>query len=821
MIEASQQQEARGLTGAEADKRLREFGPNQIFKPHTVRFLDIVREEITEPMILLLFAVGFFYAIGREIGDAIAIFSIIAALIFAEVWNEYRAKKTISSLSKLAAPTAKVMREGVSIDIETEQVVPGDLLLLTSGTRVAADGKVLLSLSLQVDESALTGESFPQEKKLEDEICAGTLVVSGEGEAEVTVTGEATKVGAIAARAQAIKEPKTPLQLAMKSLAKSLVWVSIFFSVAIPFVGFLQGQNLYQMFLTGLALAFATIPEELPIIITMVLGLGAYQLSRHHFLVKKIKAAEVLGDATVILTDKTGTITENKMQVVSVFPSDQEVSVLDAAMGALTELSSSPTDTTLMERADELHLKLNTGAIVRERSFDSERKTRSIIRAVNGNVVLFMSGAPEELVPLCEQVDTPAVKEVLERETVKGRRVIAVASKFIPLADEDLPFSALEHGLSFRGLIFLEDPPRIDVKETIESAHHAGIRTIMVTGDHPQTSSFVARSVGIASEKVVTGDEMDALSEGDLQNTVRDVSVFARTTPEDKYRLVNALHKNGEIVAVTGDGVNDTLALKAADIGIAMGIKGTDAAKEAADIVLADDSFVSLGHGIFEGRKFFDNLRKGVKFYLSVKAALIAIFLLPILVGVTLPFAPIQIIVLELFMDLGASAAFVAEPAEKTIYTRSPRDPKKKFLDTPMLRGIAASALSLFAAVTLSYFYALWQKLPLDTAQTFAFASWIITLMFLAYVSRSETDTLVSLGVFTNRAMDLWAVIAFAFMFIAIWTPAISVYLSLSAITLSQLGIILVISFVATSWQEVRKALVLRKNSKNSVIPPS
>lgn len=568
------------------------------------------------------------------------------------------------------------------------------------------------------------------------------------------------------------------------------------------------------MFLTGLALAFATIPEELPIIITMVLGLGAYTLSRERFLIKKIKAAEVLGDATVILTDKTGTITENKMQVVSVFPSNQELDIIDAALGALSELSLSPLDKAIVERADELQLTANMGAIIRERSFDSERKTRSIIRATHGEVVLFTSGAPEELVPLCEKVDTATVKDVLERETAKGRRVIAVASKTISLADKDLLFSALEHSLSFRGLIFLEDPPRGDVKEMIESALRAGIRTIMVTGDHPKTSSFVARSVGIASEKVMTGDEMKALSDGDLQNSVKDVSVFARTTPEDKYRLVNTLHKNGEIVAVTGDRVNDTLALKAADIGIAMGVKGTDAAKEAADIVLADDSFVSLGRGIFEGRKFFDNLRKGVKFYLSVKAALIAIFLLPILVGVTFPFAPIQIIVLELFMDLGASAAFVAEPAEKTVYERPPRDPRMKFLDPQMLKGIAVSGLSLFAAVTLSYFYALWQNLSLDQARTFAFTAWMVSLTILAFISRSEREPLFSLGLFTNRGMNLWAVVAIAFLFIAIGTPAISVYLKLSAITFSQLGGILVISFVATSWLELRKVLLFRKTLK-------
>jgi len=532
----------------------------------------------------------------------------------------------------------------------------------------------------------------------------------------------------------------------------------------------------------------------------------------------------VLGDATVILTDKTGTITENRMQVVSVFPTDHELSVLNAALGALSEFSLSPLDKAIVERVDALRLTARVSTIVRERSFDPERKTRSILREVNdnGDIVLFTSGAPEELLPLTHggegDFSLTLVEEALTSETAKGRRVIAVAQKSVPLEEKDSPFSELEQGLAFVGLVFLEDPPRAGVKETIESAQRAGIHTIMVTGDHPQTASFIAQSVGIASAKVMTGDELDALSDETLQHVVKDVSVFARTTPEDKYHLVDALHKNGEVVAVTGDGVNDTLALKAADIGIAMGIKGTDAAKEAADIVLADDSFVSLGHGIFEGRKFYDNLSKGVKFYLSVKAALIAIFLLPLLVGVAFPFAPIQIIVLELFMDLGASAAFVAEPAEKTIYERPPRDPKVRFLNPQMLKGIAAAGLSLFAAVSLSYFYALWQQLSLGQARTFAFTGWIISLTILAFVSRSETEPLFSLGVFTNRGMNLWAVIAIAFLFIAIGTPVISVYLNLSAITLGQLGVILVIAVASTLWLEARKVLLFRRSVRKHVV---
>jgi Ca2+-transporting ATPase len=794
-----------GLTTVEAEKRLAAYGHNTLYKPHTVRFVSIVREEITEPMILLLFAVGFFYAIGGEVGDTITIFAIIAALIFAEVWNEYRAKKTIASLSQLAAPSARAMRDGVPSSVQTSLIVPGDVLLVASGTRVAADSHVTQSLSLAVDESSLTGESLPQEREIGDDIYAGTLVVAGEGTATVFATGGATKIGAISARAEEIKEPKTPLQLAMKSLAKSLVGVALAFSIAIPFLGFLRGQDLYQMFLTGLALAFATIPEELPIIITMVLGLGAYQLSRGGFLVKKIKAAEVLGDATVILTDKTGTITENKMRVVSIFPEESKESVLAAAVRALPEFPTSATDVAILERA-RAGGTLTADTLIRERSFDSERRTRSTVRLSDGDIWLYVSGAPEEVLDLTTG-DANSFEEALSRETAKGRRAIGVAEKRLASPATDLPFSELEKELTLVGLLFLEDPPRREVKGTIERAQSAGIRTIMVTGDHPLTARYVAQSVGIDGSAMMIGDELDRLSDEQLQDAVKTVAVFARTTPEHKYRLVSALQHNGEVVAVTGDGINDTLALKGADIGIAMGIKGTDAAKEASDIVLSNDDFVLIGRGVFEGRKFFENLRKGVKFYLSVKAALILIFLLPVLAGIAFPFAPIQIIILELFMDLGASAAFVAEPAERLIYSERPRDFKERFINSAMLKGIAASALSLFAGVTISYFYALWQHLSLAQAQTFAFAAWIFTLTMLAFVSRSEKDPLYHLGIFANRAMNVWALASVGFLFVAIAAPELSAYFRLSSITIAQLLTVFVISFVCASWQEWVKML--------------
>ena len=818
-------EKSKGLSTTEAEKRLLEVGPNQLAKPYTISFLGIAKEEVVEPMILLLLVVGVLYTIFEwpHVEDAVTIFSVIFVLVFVEIWNEYRAKKAISALSVLAAPKTRVVRDSRIIEVETEKIVPGDLLVFIEGTRIAADCKLDVSYDIQIDESVLTGEAFPREKKVGDEVYAGTLVLSGEGKGEAFATGKNSRFGKIAAIAQAIKPPKTPLQLAMKTLSVKLAYVAIFFAAIIPVLGIVRFgyQDLAkdkELILTGLALAFAAIPEELPIIITMILGLGSYRLSRKGFLVKKLKAAETLGDATVILTDKTGTITENKMQVVQVYPRKEETRTLSAAAAALTEMSLSPTDKAILERAQALKIKTNYGKVVHERGFQPGKRTKTVLRENNGSFMLSTIGAPEEI--LSSQSDDDTFREELENEAEKGRRVIGVAEKTVSAEEAELPLSELEGNWDFIGLVAIEDPPRPGVKETIAAISKAGIRTIMVTGDHPQTAAYIAQNVGIPSEKVFTGEELQGLSDKELQEIVKGVSVFARTTPEDKYRLVKALHANCEVVAVTGDGVNDTLALKGADVGIAMGTKGTDAAKEAADVILTDDNFVTIGQGVFEGRTFFDNLRKGLKYYLAIKAALISLFVLALGIeyfypAMPLPFAPIQIIVLELFMDLAASAGFVTEPAEKTIYDRKPREPNAKFPDSKMITDMAISAASLFVAVMLAYSYAGSQNLDPVTIQTYAFSAWIMGHIILAFVMRSEKEPLSALGPLSNRIMDLWAVLAFTFLVVALTVPPVTSQLKLAPIAPGQFAIVLGFALLAISWQEIAKFILYKRNPKS------
>ncbi|HUK93117.1 MAG TPA: HAD-IC family P-type ATPase, partial [Methanomicrobiales archaeon] len=556
----------------------------------------------------------------------------------------------------------------------------------------------------------------------------------------------------------------------------------------------------------------ATIPEELPIIITMNLGLGSWLLSRENFLVKKLKAAETLGNATVIVTDKTGTLTESTMRVVAISPDRNSGSVLAAARAAMTDLSLSITDRAIAEAADARSVPPGTGRVVKERSFDRGRKTRAVIRELDGKAALFLIGAPEEVLAGVAG-DTREAAAALEREAALGRRVIAVAHRDLDPADASRPFEELEQGLALDGLIALEDPPRPGVKETIERAHRAGIRTIMVTGDHPKTAGAIAAEVGIPPEPLLEGKDLDPLQDGELRAAAGKVSVFARATPEHKYRLVKALQENGEVVAVTGDGVNDTLALKGADIGIAMGIKGTDAAKEAADIVIADDNFITIGRGVFEGRRIFDNLSKGVRYYLSVKIALIAIFAASLVFSLPFPFSPIQIILLELFMDLGASASFVAEPAEPSTDLRPPHDPRVPFLDAAMISGIAAGGVALWVAVFAPYWVSLHGNIPLATAQTYAFSAWMIGHVLLALFSRSARDPLYRIGLFSNRVLLLWMAGALGFLAAILLVPAVGQHLGVVPVTPASAAMLIIFVFLCMAGFELAKVMKAGRDS--------
>jgi Ca2+-transporting ATPase len=846
-----------GLSSEEASKQLTKYGSNKLVEEHEIRFLAILREEITEPMILLLLTIGVLYGIINKgnLSDSLTIIAVVTVLVLAEVWNEYQAKKSITSLRKLTSPTTTVLRDGKTIELPTLQVVPGDILILKPGERIPADAKLLEAVGLEVDESTLTGESFPAAKdtskvnqaeaKLIEQwnrVFAGTVITKGHANAQVTATGVATELGKIAGITKAAREPKTPLQVSMKQLSKTLVWIALFFSILIPVLSYLRGvqPNLEQAILYGLSLAFVVIPEELPIIITMVLGLGAYTLSRKSALVKRLRAAETLGSTTVIATDKTGTITESKMRLENMFfdgqvkqkrnfgPNEKEalktaLLASDATKDfAQLAIQSNPMTQAILENVKEngtdLLILEQTWVLKDELSFDNKRKLASYIYQVGSSFIVLSSGAPENVlansakvllqgqeIPLMDE-NRKQIETAISDMAKTGQRLLAFSYRRITQAQR-LEKVGLEENLIFVGVVGFIDPPRKEVREAIRQCQQAGIKIVMITGDHLETARAIAEQVGIHNIRALTGNDIAKMSDIELKAELQKTYIFARTTPEDKLRLVRMMRESGEIVAVTGDGVNDAPAMKEAHIGIAMGIRGTDVAKETADMILADDNFATITVAVKEGRKIFANLRKGVRYYLACKIALVACFLLPIALGAPLPFAPIQIIVLELFMDLAASATFVAEPQEVGVMQKPPLNPKEKFLNRPMLTIMALGALSLFAAVSASYLYIWYTTQDLVLAQTVAFATWMVGHIFLALNLRSEKEPLSKLGLLSNKVMILWALAIAVTLFVGTNLPFIHLSLRITSLNLSNWALVIVVSFVATFWMELKKLL--------------
>ncbi len=853
-----------GLSQTEADNRLKQSGPNRLTIERKVSFWGVFREEITEPMILLLLVVGIIYSIWGKASDAITIFVIIIALVFVEIFTEYRAKKGVAALRKFSQPTVTLLRDGRYQSVPTPEIVKGDIAILEVGEIIPADIRIINSFGLQANESALTGESTPvpkYEKKLSSTtilaernnmVFAGTTITRGRAVGLVTATGMETELGRITGLVIEAKEPRTGLQQAMKQLAGLLVWVAVSFSAIIPVIGFLQHKQLKDMILTGLSLSFATIPEELPIIITMVLGLGALTLSKKNVLIRRLSTAETLGDITTIVTDKTGTITENKMALDSIWSdgtaksfsenrfTEAELRLL--RIGLLTSCtritgsgcsSNDPMEAAIIESAEAAGLVpedvLTKYALQTEFSFDNERKMMSAVFRHNGESVVYAKGAPEVILNksshlLHEQSeikktakDDIAIGNVIEKMAGQAMRVIAFAYKDIG-SEVNISQDASEDNLIFVGLVGLVDPLRSGVIDAFETTKEAGIRTVIVSGDYPLTVQKVASEVGIdAGSPAITGAELDRIDDNELKKNLSQVSLYARTTPEQKLRIVRLLQESGQIVAVTGDGINDAPALKSANVGIAMGETGTEVAREAAGMVLADDSFSSITAGVREGRKIFDNLKKGVTYYLSVKIALVLTFLIPLILDLPFPFSPIQIILLELFMDLAASTTFVVEPMEPGTMQRPPRSPKERFINRTMLENMSTGSLCLAAAVLINYLSAWYLGWGAAEAQTLAFATWLVGHVFLAVTMRSHRESIWKIGLFSNKALLVWAAAALAFLILVTNVPILQTPLKLTS--LSAIGWVAAFTtpLITVFFFEIKKLVGRRR--RNKVLP--
>ncbi|MFZ5997364.1 MAG: cation-translocating P-type ATPase [Nitrospirota bacterium] len=748
-----------GISPEEARKRLADYGPNKLKEKKKKTPFMMFLDQFKDLMILVLVAAAGISGFIGELSDTIAIIVIIVLNAIIGFIQEYRAEKAMAALEKMAAPTATVIRSGVPADIQASEIVPGDMVLLEAGKIVPADMRLAEAAQLKVEEAALTGESVPVEKHteaLEDAALSlgdrknmaykGTTVSYGRGSGIVVATGMDTELGKIATMLQEEEEVKTPLQKRLAAFGRKLA-LSVIAICAIVFgFGILRGEPVLGMFMTALTLVVAAIPEALPAVVTISLALGARKMVRQNALVRKLPAVETLGSVTYICSDKTGTLTLNKMTVEEVYvdekvaraedlkrgcaevtlrkplPSalpDLRASELmmialalsnDAQMGSDGTMIGDPTEIALYNIAKELGFDKkaleNDFPRMAEVPFDSERKAMTTFHKWGGGFVSFTKGAVESLAEKSEDVLTvqgtkavneQAVFKINERMAADGLRILCITMRTWDRIPENLSPEQVETGLTMLGLVGMMDPPREEAKEAVALCKSAGIKPVMITGDHPLTARAIAKRLGILEGErgVMTGRELEKLPLEEFEERVEHIRAYARVAPEQKLKIVKALQDKGQFVAMTGDGVNDTPALKRADIGIAMGITGTDVAKQAAHMVLLDDNFATIVKAVKEGRRIFDGIEKMIRYILSTNSGEIMLIFFAPFFGLPLPLLPIHMLWLNLVTDGLPSLAFAAGPAEPNVMSRPPRDPKAGIIGARMMVSVLWTGLLL------------------------------------------------------------------------------------------------------------------------------
>lgn len=807
-----------GLTREVAARQLQLFGPNRLEEETRTPAWRLLLEQFKSFLIIILVVAS---AISLAVGKATESVAIVVIVILAGVLGfvqEYRAERALEALNRLAALQARVIREGVELDVPVEELVPGDLILLAAGNKVPADAQLVQVFNLRVEEAVLTGESAPVDKvedldpgdddlPLGDQknmVFMGTIVTYGRARAVVTSTGMNTEFGRIAGMLSGVKQEKTPLQVSVDGTARSLGLVALFLALFVGVLAVWRGHQLVDVFIWSTALAVAMVPEALPAVMTVTLALGAHRMAERNALIRRLQAVETLGSTSVICTDKTGTLTEDRMTVKTVWSSAGRLEVegtgLEPEGGFLfngERITASPeiarllvagalcndaayhrTQDSWTASGDATDIALlvlaakggvDTGELatssprVDEIPFSSERKRMTTIHRTPGGLVAYSKGAVEVILEASvsirrQEADLPlepqertAIVETANALAAAAMRVLGIAYK--PLGDAA---GSAEDGMVFLGLVGMIDPPRRGVKEAIASCRAAGIQVVMITGDHRRTAAAIASQLGLSGGGVITGPELDAMDQAALAAACESTGVYARVSPAHKLRIVQALQQRNRIVAMTGDGVNDAPALKQADIGIAMGITGSDVSKEVSDMVLTDDNFVSIVAAVKEGRTIFANIRRFLTYLLSDNAGAVMAYLAAILAGYPMPITPLQILFINLIMDGPNAISLGLEPHEPGTMEKPPRSMRAPIIDRSSLRYIFTVG-PLIAAVTLGIFVF---SLPRgeEHAVTMFFTSMIAARLFNAFNCRSATYPLLRLGPWQNR----WLLLSFA-----------------------------------------------------------
>jgi len=842
----------RGLSKPQASRLQEQFGANDIREGRRRHPLVMFLSQFTDFMILVLIAAAIISGVVGELLDTLVIMGIIVLNGVIGFVQEYRAERAIAALKQMTAHLAVVLRDGQSLEIPASELVPGDVVLFEAGDAVPADLRLVKAVQLKIDEAALTGESQPVEKverALEATDLAlgdrrnmaykGTLATYGRGKGIVVATGMHSELGRIAGLLHGAEEVATPLQQRLERFGRKLSYAVLAICVLVFVSGLLRGEPVMLMLLTAISLAVAAIPEALPAVASISLAFGARKMVNHNALVRKLPAVETLGSVTFICADKTGTLTENRMRVEEYYCDSQLMTELDntiataepwrslvqalavsndAHESSLGDVIGDPTEVALFEAArragvDKHGLELEMPRI-EEIPFDADRARMTTIHHGPGGVVAFTKGAPEQLLPLCrdlvsadgvEPLDADALARVAERMAGDGLRVLAIAKRHWPGVPQDLSAGTVESGLSLIGFVGLMDPPREEAREAVQLCQTAGITPVMITGDHPATALAIAERLGIAreGEQVLTGPQLEKLDLAEFEEHVERVRVYARMAPEQKIKLVRALQDKGEYVAMTGDGVNDAPALRRANIGVAMGITGTDVAKEAGHMILLDDNFATIVKAVREGRRIFDNIRKFIKYTMTSNSGEIwAISVAPFF-GLPIPLLPIHILWVNLLTDGLPGLALVAEKEESGIMQRPPRHPKESIFAGGMWQHIVWVGMLMGGATLATQWWAI--ETGHGHWQTMAFT--VLTLSQLGHVLaiRSERDSVFAQGLFSNMPLILVVLLTIGLQLCTIYLPWFNQVFRTQPLSLFELAVCFAMSSVVFLGVELEK----------------
>lgn len=830
-----------GLSSAEAKELQNKYGKNELTPQKKESFIKKVFHIICEPMFLLLIIAAVIYFVLGEPRDGAIMLIFVVGIISIDVIQEWKTDKTLNALKDLSAPHITVIRDGNEQTIASADLVPGDLMLICEGIKIPADGVVLKCADLCVDESSLTGEAegvwkVTSEKAepttdywRKDYCYAGTLCTQGSATVLVDKIGTETEYGKIGAGVASAPEEDTPLQKQTGKLVKtSAIIAGVLFVLVAIFTWFNLADHdtvdrLIESVLSGVTLAMAMIPEEFPVILTVFLSMGAWRLAKKHSLVRKLPSVETLGAVSVLCVDKTGTITMNQMTVQKTWTvSGTEKNLIETmGLGCETE-AYDPMEKAMLAYCEQNGISakdLFKNEFVSEYAFTNELKMMGHIWRINGELVIAAKGSPERILTICNLTDEQrkSAEEQINALSSEGLRVIAVASAK-PESDDKIPASITDCRLELLGLIGLADPPRESVKDDIAVCNRAGIRVVMITGDNGTTASAIAKKIGFpCCDNIITGDMLNSMNDDELREAVKKVSIFSRVVPEHKMRIVKAFKENGEIVAMTGDGVNDAPALKYADIGIAMGKRGSEVSREASDLILMDDNFTTIVETVRDGRRIYDNIRKAVGYVFTIHIPIAFASLLAPFLGIipsALLLLPLHVVLLEVLIDPTCSIVLERQPAENDIMDRKPRNPKEKLLTGGLLAKAVIQGLCVFAASFGSYFLTLAGN-PDNAPVARAIGLSVIMLanLFLVQVNSSDHDFAIISAKRLIKDPIMWAVNlgTLALLGIILYSP-LSGLLRLAPLSAMNLLTALGLAAVSVLWYEIVKLIKRIRN---------